>query len=238
MKGLFSILVGGILLFPSPNYAGDPSRLVPPGPEAAVFQLIGGIWVDIGSIGNPTAAARAFMGSLAAGDGNKERWTINVRNNATVDESVVADTISGSSGGWNWVVRNPGCYAATLASVVIKSNYDIDMLFAGFEDLVSQDTGVSDTISVRYAFWNLGTPPPPDDPAWMRAADLNGLDMLFQDSEALHQGIVFKLWGEICVPSTNPPAEYQDDAQIAFVAKRIKHWIDPETGLFVPISSW
>src|SRR3990172_4422210 len=230
MKGLLAISACAMLLLESYIFAGDQALLTPPGTEVNVFWLSGDTWVDIGSTGNDTAAARAFTGYTASGDCNQEWWILSVQNHATVSESVVADTISGASPGWNWVARKSGCYAAPLAKFTLRSNHDVDMLFDGFSDLPNQDTSIGETISVWYALWSQSAPPPPADPAWKSASQLNNSDTLFQNSLSLRQGFSLKLWCKICVSSTSSHAEFNDDAIITFHLIKIKIWIDPQTG--------
>ncbi|EQB64113.1 MAG: hypothetical protein RBG1_1C00001G1692 [candidate division Zixibacteria bacterium RBG-1] len=232
MKKLLILLAGAILLLPAFAFAGNPSPWPPIGTEVEVFQLEGDAWRSLG-IGDPGAFARAFTSLPAVGDSNRQFWRIDFQNHASVAQWV-RWSITGTR--WDWFVRKPGCYAADCIGFTIASNYDVDILYAGFDDLLYQGTGgVTLTIPVWYATWNLGTPPPPASDEWIPAALMNGKDILIPDSEQLHQGLSAKLWNKICVQQSNSACEYEDDAVVVIELKRIKPWIDPETGYFRPL---
>ena len=231
MRKLLLALVGMTLLIPAFAWAGDPSPWPPVGAEVEVFKLISGNWVSLGA-GNIGADARAFTSKPLAGDSNQKYWYIPFENHASVAQWV-SWAITGTR--WDWFVRKPGCYAADCIGFFIASNYSVDILYSGFDDLVYQDTGgVTLTIPVWYAIWGLGTPPP--DSLWIPAASLNGLDIFIPDSKDLHYGISHKLWNKICTVPSNSACEYEDDAWVVIELKRIKIWIDPQTGYFKPLS--
>src|SRR3990172_12826519 len=231
MKKLLILLAGAILLLPAFAFAGAPSPWPPIGTEVEVFQLEGDAWRSLG-IGDPGAFARAFTSLPAVGDSNRQFWRIDFQNHASVAQWV-RWSITGTR--WDWFVRKPGCYAADCIGFTIASNYSVDILYSGFDDLVYQDTGGGTlTIPVWYAVWGLGTPPP--DSLWIPAASLNGLDIFIPDSKDLHYGISHKLWNKICTVPSNSASEYEDDAWVVIELKKIKIWIDPQTGYFKPLS--
>ena len=149
-------------------------------------------------------------------------------------------SISGTE--WKWKIRKvgpnlcqtDGYYAADCITFWLKSNYDVDMTFAGFGDLYNANS-IDKWIEIWYALGEFNVPPPKTDPVWKSAALLNQTVIHFLDSQLLHDGISLKLWNYIHVTNCNSACEYVDvdGARIILELKMIKPWIDPATGYFL-----
>jgi len=144
-------------------------------------------------------------------------------------------SISGTH--WKWFVRKPGNYGGDCITGLIKSNQDVKIDFEGFEPLkyipVGDKPSVVDTIPIWFAAGDFVSPPVKTDPAWTWCRDLNKLDPIIEDSEALHKGIQWKLWNYIHVVECNSACKYEDDATITLYLCCQKPWIDRSTGYFV-----
>jgi len=232
-KWIAGILIMTVVLMGGAAWAHThdiPGPEFPPGDEVAAWKLVKGAWVSIGGFG---AEARCFSSKPKQDKCNQQIWEIPVKVHASVTQWVEW-SLSGTQ--WTWLVRKPGTYAANCISATLKSNYDVDIKFDGFNDLEVQEPGksVNPFIPIYYAYGpggEGGGPPPPD--AFIPAEELNGLDCLVPDSERLHEGRSWKLWNYIEVLPCNSACEYQDDATITIELKGVKIWIDPESGYFI-----
>jgi hypothetical protein len=200
--------------------------------EAFEYDSVAGEWLSMG-VGSPMAKARCF-GSFPADSQCNKDWEIRVKIHASIAQWI---EWSMTATRWDWFVRKPGYYAADCISGTIASNQNVLVDYHGFGDLIAEDTvkAIDDTIEVWFAVWPLGTPPPFGHPAWVRSYMLNDpaeWDTIF-DSQALHNGITWKLWNRICVGRCNSACEYQAHAYISLKLLCQKEWIDRTTGFFV-----
>jgi hypothetical protein len=229
MKKLLLIVVA-ICFVPALAFAQTPAY-PPPGYEVESFHLVDGVWVTNG-VDNPAALAQCWASYPADSNCNKD-WRISVKIHASIAQWC-RWSMTGTR--WDWFVKKPGDYAADCISGTIASNQNILVDYHNFGDLIAEnpDKAIDDTIEVWYAVWGLGTPPGFNDPAWTRSWDLNDeaeWDTIF-DSQALHNGITWKLWNKIHVSTCNSACEYHDDAYISLLLLCQKPWIDRETGFF------
>ena len=198
--------------------------------EAATWYWDGTTWVYQGT-GSVTALARCWTSVPEFGACNKD-WNVPV-----VIHASIAQWIKWSMSGtrWDWRVRKPGKYGADCITATVQSNQNVLVDYHDFNDLQAESTSVNPTIPIWYYVSELGANlPAPDDPAWTRSYDLNVVaewDTLY-DSEALHNGLQFKLWNMIEVVNCNSACEYQDHATISLKLLCQKPWIDSETGWF------
>ena len=198
----------------------------------------GGVWV-YEQAGNPQALARAWNQLPTGGACNKRFYSFNFYTMASMAQWVEW-TISGTE--WKWKIRKvgpnlcqtDGYYATDCITFTIKSNYDVDVTFSGFEHLYNASS-IDPYIEIYYMLAEYNLPQPRTDPAWVAAPDLNNLDLEFLDSEDLHNGLALKFWNYIHVTNCNSACEYVDvdGGTITLELKMIKPWIDPATGYFL-----
>jgi hypothetical protein len=228
------LFVAALVCFVPALAFGQASPYPPPGYAVEAFVCVDGQWVSQG-VGNQMGLAQCWA-SLPADSACNKDWRIDVKIHASI-----AQWIEWSMTGtrWDWFVRKPGMYAADCISGTIASNQNVLVDYHGFGDLIAlePDKAIDDTIEIWYAVWGLGTPPPCDDAAWTRSYDMNEpaeWDTVF-DSQALHNGITWKLWNRIWVGRCNSACEYEDNAWISLQLLCQKPWIDRTTGYFVDI---
>jgi hypothetical protein len=234
MKKLFLLVV--IVCFVPALAFSQASPYPPPGYPVEAFNLVDSVWVSLatadGNIAHPAAKAQCWASFPADSSCNKD-WEISVKIHASIAQWC-SWKMTGTR--WDWFVKKPGDYAADCISGTIASNQNILVDYHGFGDLIALDTAkaVDDTIEVYYAIWGTGMPPGITNTAWVHSYDLNNeaeWDTVF-DSEALHNGLTWKLWNRIRVSTCNSACEYQDDAFISLKLLCQKPWIDRETGFF------
>ncbi len=195
-----------------------------------------GTWV-YQQAGNPQALARLWAQYPTGGACNKQYWSFNFTTNASMAQWV---EWSISATEWKWKVRKvgpnlcqtDGWYAGDCITAWIKSNYDVEITFSGFDHLYNPNS-VDKWIEVWYAWGEFNVPPPKTDPRWIPAPDLNNISIRYNDSDTLHSGISVKLWSMIHVTSCNSACEYSDEGTVTIELKCIKPWIDPQTGFFL-----
>jgi hypothetical protein len=234
MKKLFFVAV--MVCFVPALAFSAASPYPPPGYAVEAYELVDGVFVSMavgGNLAHPAAKAQCWASFPADSACNKD-WRIDVKIHASI-----AQWIEWSMTGtrWDWFVRKPGDYAADCISGTIASNQNVLVDYHEFGDLIAEDEdkAIDDTIEVWYAVWGPGTPPPNNDPAWTRSFDLNNTaewDTVY-DSQALHNGITWKLWNKIHVSRCNSACEYQDHAWISLQLLCQKPWIDRTTGYFI-----
>lgn len=151
---------------------------------------------------DPLAPARAF--SVSPQDGSCLSDTI----------QWIQWAITGTR--WEWWVREPGIYAANAITFTVASDSDVVIDYEGFEALQPESIGVDSTVRVWYAEGDYPWPPPPSDPAWISAEDLNSHDDTLYDSQHLENGIQFKKWNMIEVKESYSPCDYSDTARVYF----------------------
>ncbi|RLE12140.1 hypothetical protein DRJ04_06730 [Candidatus Aerophobetes bacterium] len=220
------VLVGGAA-WALPHPIPGPSIPPPNSTEVQAWELSGTTWI---SMGGAEAKARCFSSEQEQGSCNKQTWEIPVKVHASVTQWVEWN-LSGTQ--WTWFVRKPGTYAADCITATLKSNYDVDIIFDGFENLKAEGESVNPYIPIYYAYGPEENGGPPPREAFIPAEELNGLDCLVPDSERLHEGYFWKLWNYIEVCECNSACEYQDDATITVELKGVKQWIEPETGIYM-----
>ena len=197
-----------------------------------------GNWI-YSAAGNPQALARCWSQLPAGGSCNKQYYTFNFYTAASMAQWIEW-SISGTE--WKWKIRKvgpnlcqtDGYYAADCITFWLKSNYDVDVTFAGFGDLFNNNS-IDKWIEIWYAIGEFNVPPPKTDPRWIPAATLNQTVYHFLDSQLLHDGISLKFWNYIHVTNCNSACEYVDvdGGTITLELKMIKPWIDPATGYFL-----
>lgn len=229
-KWIIGILVVGMVVVAGAAYAFNPDGELPRTGAVDVWEWNGNAYVHIFDVTNPDPDAGAWCFALNSDLGicNKQLWTLNVTNHASVAQWIEW-TISAKN--WHWFVRKPGTYIADCITATIKSNYDVYVNYENFADLMYQDSGgVKQNIPTYYCLAGM-TPPAQGD--FIRAADLNNDDDLIVDSQELHDGsITWKLWNMIEVDECNSACEYHNAAIIYISLLGIKSWIDPLTGFF------
>lgn len=203
--------------------------------EMQAFQNIDGVYVPM-EIGSPTARARCWgLETNYADSCNKVDWPVTLKHEASVAQWMI---IGMNYDGFHWGVRKPGEYTAGCVDLFCRSNYEIEVTGEGFEDLVplEPDDTIDSLIEVKYALTdNCETPPAPDDPAWLTAAQMNDLDFEIEDSYDLHwTGWTTHIWASINVSPCNGPTDWFDPdwATITLSLDEQQPWIDPETGEF------
>ncbi len=109
-----------------------------------------GAWIRHDS-GDLTSLARCWRsGPTQGGSCNKENWTINFVHHASMAQWCEW-TIGGTR--WDWRILKPGTYAADCIEFTLKSNNDIKITFAGFDDLqYLEEGGVKTTIDTYYSY--------------------------------------------------------------------------------------
>jgi hypothetical protein len=231
-KLIFALLIFGLLPVAALAQLPDPLHEVASwwqNPET-------GLWEQQSSPVDPNymAMGRLYAQDGAMGNCNKD-FLIPVK--ITVE---VAQWVNWTIGGthWKWFVRKPGNYAGDCITGWLQSNQDVKIDFEGFEDLLySADNpkpSVNPIIPIWYAAGDFVTPPPKTDPAWRTAAQINTDDPIIEDSQALHDGIQWKLWNYIHVVNCNSACKYEDDASITLYLMCQKPWIDRSDGFFTP----
>ena len=218
-----------LLVAPMVLFAYNPGQPLPPGAEEVdTWYWDGSQWIAQGH-GNPLVHARLWRSDPEQGSCNKEQWVIDVTVHASIAQWIEW-SLSGTR--WDWRVRKPGIYAGDCISATVASNNDVLVDYEGFENLQAVDPGaVNPEIPVYYAIGEDINQFSDDD--WIAAADLNGSDDLLEDSQALHDGLSWKLWNKIEVSECNTSCEYEDQATITLVLQNVKIWIDPSTGNFI-----
>jgi hypothetical protein len=183
---------------------------------------------------NPQGLCYLFAQDQAGGFCNKKYWDIDVKITVEVAQWV-RWTITGTH--WKWFVKKPGNYAGDCITGTLASNQDVKVGYDGFQDLVyrpdNPKPSVNPIIPIHYAVGDFGTPPPKDSPFWRTAEELNNDDDIVLDSQALHEGIQWKLWNYIHVVNCNSACVYEDDAMITLELMCQKDWIDWDTGDFI-----
>jgi hypothetical protein len=192
-------------------------------------------WLPQSSPANPNPMA---LGRLYAQDGDKgacnKDFVIDVKITAEVAQWIDW-SLSGTH--WKWFVRKPGNYGGDCITGWMASNQNVEIDYEGFEPLKYIPTGdkpsVVDTIPIWYAAGDFVTPPPKGHPAWIWCRALNARSDTIWDSEALHNGIQWKLWNYIHVVECNSACKYEDDATITLRLLCQKPWIDRKSGYFI-----
>ena len=189
-----------------------------------------GGWVYQGT-GDTLALARCWS-SFPESDGCNKDFMIPVKIHASIAQWVEW-TMSGTR--WDWRVRKPGTYGADCITATVQSNQHVLVDYHDFNDLRAESVSVNPDIPIWYYVSELGAQlPGVDDAAWTRSYDLNEeaeWDTLY-DSQALHDGLSFKLWNMIEVVECNSACEYQDHATISLKLLCQKPWIDRTKGQF------
>ncbi|MEO0115198.1 MAG: hypothetical protein ABIK93_06945 [candidate division WOR-3 bacterium] len=194
-----------------------------------------GTWVHM-TPGDPTNLARLWCQYPTGGACNRQYYSFTFTTGVSMAQWV---EWSISATEWKWKVRKvgpdlcqtDGWYAGDCITAWIKSNYDVEITFSGFDDLYNPNS-VDKWIEAWYAWGEFMTPPPKNDPLWVRAPDLNNVTIRYPDSDTLHAGISVKIWTMIHVTSCNSACEYSDEGTVTIELKCIKPWIDPLTGYF------
>jgi hypothetical protein len=174
--------------------------------------------------------ARAFISAGHGGICDKEVWTENFTNHATVSQ-----WINYSFGGtrWDWQIRKPGTFAADCIEFHIQSNDDVAVAFSGFADLAPLVHTDQPAIPTSYGF---GDPPltgatdaPPS--TWLAADALNGagFNLAYDDIKG---GLTKKLWTKIDVDETTRACDYEDQGTITLTLTDVKYFINPANGQF------
>ncbi len=188
-----------------------------------------GEWVAL-SMTDPFAQARAFKLGAATGSCNKQNWTVDIET-----EVQVAQWINWQLDGtkWLWYVRKPGTYITDCISFFIQSNGEIVISFSGFENPTYASTETTSVNPEILAWYGYGLGNLPDEIEQMVSAEaLNQSTVFIPDSAALHEGISRKLWNKIKVVNCNSASTYIAKGTITITLKRIKPWINPQTGGF------
>ena len=190
----------------------------------------GGGWAYQGT-GDTLALARCWSGFPEA-DGCNKDFNIPVKIHASIAQWVEW-SMSGTR--WDWRVRKPGWYGADCITATVQSNQNVLVDYHDFNDLRSESVSVNPDIPIWYYVSDIAAQlPVPDDPKWTRSYDLNDeaeWDTLY-DSQALHDGLQFKLWNMIQVVECNSACEYQDHATISLKLLCQKPWIDRTKGYY------
>lgn len=188
-------------------------------------------WNSAISANNPTTNGGTKVGGFC----NKESWTFNFTNHASVAQWINW-TISGNRKDWR--ILKPGTYASNCISFDVASNNDVLITFSGFGDLKYQaDGGVNQYIKTEYGVWNEDMPFDPNNVYWISADALNNLKLRLMDSAALHNSRNFKLFSKITVENCNSSSEYENVGQVTLSVRNLKNWVDAESGGFKDIQT-
>ena len=181
--------------------------------------------------GTVATEAKAYTSGGDKGNCNQPSWSVSWLTHASVAQWVDFE-FTGTA--WYWYVRKPGEYYTDCNKLLISSNSDIKLTFAGFADLkYLGDNGVDETISTWYKIKQEATNDLklsyalPETP-WKAAIDLNQASYTINDSQALHDGVLYSLWNKIKVDNCNSACEYEDQGTIYISLVNQKPWIDSE----------
>ncbi len=185
----------------------------------------------------PQGLSHLYTQYPTGGACNKQYYTFNFTTSASMAQWIEF-AISGTE--YKWRIRKvgpnlcqqEGWYVGDCITWWIKSNYDVDVTFSGFDHLYNPNS-VDKWIEVCYLFGQDMTPPDKNDPRWICGPDMDTLDLHFGDSDSLHSGHSFKMWCMIHVTSCNSACEYTNTGTVTLELKCIKPWIDPQTGYFL-----
>lgn len=127
-------------------------------------------------------------------------------------------TVSLSATEIKWYVLKPGSYDTKWLFGCLTSNGDVELTFAGFEDLKST-TDPTKTIPTYYRYWPTNSWVWP----WVRASQFNG-------TKAIPEpicGTVFRIYNKIVVSHLTPACEYEDPngATLCVTLKEQKTWV-------------
>lgn len=211
--------------------AGSAFGTSPDGAEVEAWEWDGTEWVPAVDGRLFTEITEGQEGTLS-GNCNKKYWQFDVLITASIAQWIDWHITWNE---WHWYIRKPGKYGGNCIQACIASNGDIDIGFAGLDNLVSPDA-VNPEIPVMYAHdMTDGAPLNPlfnPDAVWSTPAELNEFGILLPDSEELHNGLglCWKLYNQIEVVECNTACEYSNEATIYLTLVNQKDWIDPATG--------
>lgn len=178
--------------------------------------------------GEPTDLAAAYSNILhEAGPSNRS-----VRTTEFTTEVQVAQwsrwQFSGTK--WTWFVRKPGEYYADSIKANIQSNGNVAITFEGFGNPRYLDDNELEGVKQEIeTFYGVGSDPFAGDfTGWIAAEDLNGEEILIPDSEALHEGLGFKLWSKITVCECNSAGVYRSTGIITMTLQNQMPWLDED----------
>ncbi|MCS7249906.1 MAG: hypothetical protein N2323_02230 [candidate division WOR-3 bacterium] len=175
----------------------------------------------------PWARGRLWLYLNPATDScNKEQWEI-----PFTDSISVAQWIKWSIDGKKtlWRIRKFGEFAGIGPIIWIKSNADVVISFAGFEN----PTNGENQIEKYYYFTNNAVNEPGCNWEWISARDLNNYRIRLNFPSSLEPQII-KMWERIIVDQCDRACEYVDPggATIILTLTVIKPWIDKRSGFF------
>jgi hypothetical protein len=227
-KLLVCFVVLAFLLVPAMAMAYNPGEELPDGAvEVEHWEMDeNGAWIQHNS-GDLTSLARCWRSGPTQGTCNKENWTLNFVHHASMAQWCEW-TIGGTR--WDWRILKPGTYAADCIEFTLKSNNDIKITFAGFDDLqYLEEGGVKTTIDTYYSYGE--DVAAAEQNGWIRAIDLNNDEgFMIYDGRALHAGLSTKLLNKIVVENCNSSCEYENRGTITITLQNVKLWVNPVTG--------
>jgi hypothetical protein len=186
-------------------------------PEVTVFDCPGGVFGSVATL------ARAWKGTDNHSSYCNKNWTVTFQNQASIAQWM---DLGLDSQDLYWRVLKPGEYATSGFNLVVKSNGNVSLAFAGFGDLVNLE---GDVVNAFYALVPANQIPTPA--SWMAAPALNGLQFVFPEVQE-HTQLSYAMWNRVRIIECDSACEYKDDAgaSITFVLAEQKPWVDGETG--------
>ena len=188
-------------------------------------------WVNF-SAGDSASLARCWTsGPEDSGSCNQAKWETTITNHASVAQWCdwrILDT------NWIWKVLKPGDYAANCISAKLYSNGNVKISFRDFANLTWVDDqeleGVRHEIKTWYSFTGPGHADWKGD--WYAAKPdegekgINDQEAIVPDSQALHDGITYKLYNRIKVVNCNSVGEYENTGTIIISLMNQQDWVD------------
>ncbi|MCS7249907.1 MAG: hypothetical protein N2323_02225 [candidate division WOR-3 bacterium] len=181
----------------------------------------GNTWEE--QTGKSTARGRLWLDyHLQADSCNKQTWVIPFKDSVSVAQWI-RWSIEGKKTLWR--IRKIGCFAGIGPTICVKSNADVVMSFAGFENPTNGNT----QIEKWYGFTDTTAVHPSQVSEWIPAQDLNNRPIPIPST---CHAWARKIWEKIQVEQCDKACEYvdPDGATIILTLTVMKDWIDPLTG--------
>ncbi|MEW6046438.1 MAG: hypothetical protein AB1609_08145 [Bacillota bacterium] len=219
------VLASSVALAYNPNGEALPANAS----ETPVYELTNQGWQAVTSP-DGDVLARSWNSGPTFGFCNKAYWDFTFTTHASVAQWVnwtVGTTRK------DWRIRKPGTYASDSIHFSLASNNDVVLSFYGFDNLhyLNPDAPSPDSeIETYYSFGE--TIGEAESNGWIAAPALNDMVITFPDSEALHQGIQYKLWQKLEVSNSNSSSEWENVGTVRIAITNLKFWVDGNTGHF------
>jgi len=198
--------------------------------DPATWSLVGGNYYAQLSI-NITAPVTLGTYNLLVGakqPQNSQNWDIQVYELSAVRVvSVIPNFVWSITGNKVLdIVRKPGTFAGVGPTIFLRSNYNLSLTFAGFENLVKIGDPTQ-TIPKYYAIQptTINNPTQIASGDWISATNLNTTTIPINATGGTYR----VLWEKIVVSDQNTACEYEDPAGSTIIINVVamERWIDP-----------